>query len=565
MAPPSPPDRKDEFQPPLISLSIAGLMGGATYWLTEDGARYSELLPLAAVYTGWHTLKYTVKAVADHHKLASHRKKIKKFHARAQEHGGSGIATAADIERSEYLSWEQGVYIGQIKTAKGDLRHLFAAGNYHISVIAPAGQQKTMAIVVPSLLRWRWEQGHLLVNDPSGEILALCRDYLESIGFRVVICTAFPEELNRLTRPKKRIEDARLDIFSALRDRELLPSMIREVLTQAMTWLCREKAGASEESLFFLRAGRLLGVFLAMHDLVEGRHPNLVTMRQTLMRGVEGLKQLFYDAADQRDAFDGVYAETALSLSSMIETAGPQFAGGFGVCEQALEKYDHFSSLGRHVSGATHDPADFSDPSQRVAYFVSCPPAKMKAFSDTTAMTLSYLLDTIASHNSPVATTAFIDEAGSLALPGLADSMNFYRKMANLRLVLIWQDLFGQAEEKYGKAVVRQLMSGSLMKLLLGVVEPQTLQMASALTGKRATLDSTINDNHGNPSNLAPVGQSFTHKTRATMEADEIRQMQTDQLLAIVGNVKPIVVQKTPYWRQPELADRAGPSPYHKG
>ena len=97
-------------------------------------------------------------------------------------------------------------------------------------------------------------------------------------------------------------------------------------------------------------------------------------------------------------------------------------------------------------------------------------------------MTLTHLFDMVAADPQLGQCTAIIDECGALNMPKLADSLNFYRK-AGLRCVMIWQDLAGQAEKNYGKAVVRQIMGASQIKVAMGLQEPETLELFSKLCG----------------------------------------------------------------------------------
>jgi type IV secretion system protein VirD4 len=47
--------------------------------------------------------------------------------------------------------------------------------------------------------------------------------------------------------------------------------------------------------------------------------------------------------------------------------------------------------------------------------------------------------------------------------------------------------------------------------------------------------------------------------------ADEIRRMDRGLQVALIGNLRPAILQKTPYWKQGALRGRYHPNPYYGG
>jgi type IV secretory pathway TraG/TraD family ATPase VirD4 len=568
MAKPPPPQNSSQpYRPPALSAALCiGWLYGA-YWLQTVGLRGMEWGPLASLLAFLLSIKSGVQGIGDLARLKAHRKTLRRFAAGAEAHGRARFAGAADVAKSEYLSSEEGVYVGRLRTARGKLIDVYAALMYHISVIAPPGQNKTMAIVVPTLLSWASKAierggslGNLIINDPSGEIYSIVRGWLEKLGYKLVVITPWAREVSELIG--QQVIDAGLNIFSSITP-EMDPTTVRDQLYVILDWVVPGKPEMDEQSRHFQKAAVQLGTFLCMKDMVEGRQPSVPGMRRQQMVGMHELQDVFADA-EESDAFGGVYAELARSMSGMLRTAGPQFAGGYGVLELQIDCFDHFSSLGRHTSGATHDPRDLKDPNQKIAYFVIYPPARMETFAPQLATTLTYLFDTVASVNGKGTVTAIIDEAGAICMPKLAKSMNLYRKM-RLRVVLIWQDLAGQAEKAYGRATVRELMAASFMKVFIGVQEPQTLAMASKLCGTREVADVSLNDRDGVAGSTPGLSQQISHRSVPLLRDEDVRMLGSDELLVIVGNVPPLRLEKVPYWENPEWIRRAGPSPYYQG
>lgn len=552
---------RDDFTLPIVNLLLAGLYGGATVWLVNRGFVYSEWLPFAGLWTGFHTAKQVLSAVVNSHYLAEHGRKVGGFRKRMEKLSTSAIAIFQDLVASKNVTFVGGIFLGLVEDNKKRLVRLFAAGRYHVSVIAPPGMNKTMAIVVPTILQWTRRMGHLLINDPSGEILSICAPHLRSLGFTIVVICPFMHEINRLIAAKDPWSDARLDILSTLNEAGVKTEQIRTLLIEAAQWMVPDQPNASKDD-FFLEEARELAVWLAMRDLVNGDHPGLVTMRGTLMQGTVRLKQLLYEASEEVSWFDGAYAETAATMYGIAEEAGPQFAGAIGTLKQVLSKFDDYSEFGQHVATPSYRLSDLADRSKRFAFVVCYPPDKMAKFSKQLSMTLNHLMDRIASVNSKIPTTVILDEVGALRFP-LAEKLNLYRKLGSLRCLMIWQDLKGQALKNFGAAETNQIMAASHMKVFIGVTEPETLKLAETLCGSRMAAHSSLNNSQGDKSNLPAVGSGESMQKVPVMSDDEIRQMPEDKLLVVVGNDKPIVVTKTPYWDLPDLAAKAGPSPYY--
>ena len=549
---------KDRFRPPLVSLLYSGFWSGTTYELYLYGQQGYEWGTLACFFTGSLALGQAVKGLNDRFKLSTLRRKQARFKAGAKEHGQGRFAVQKDIEDSDIFSDHQGIFLGTLPIGKRSSIDVFFDGPQSISVIAPPGEGKTMGIVVPTCLANPGQ--NLIINDPSGEAYALCKEALEKKGFNVLAMTAFPDEISN--RIGQRVTDIGLDVFSSF-DPSMDPTTVRLRLLAIMAWIMPGEADMDEKSKYFFKYARMIGGFLALKEIVEGRKPTLPAIRKHLMEGLAYIRDLF-EEAEGSTAFGGVYEELAKSLGGLLVTAPQQFAGGYGIAEQALDIYDHFSSVGRHTSGSSFDPCVLKDPNQKTALFLISTLEMMETMAPTTAMTLTYLFDTIAADSQTGRCTAIIDECGGLTMPRLASSLLFYRR-ANLRCLMIWQDLAGQAEKTYGKAALRQIMSASKLKIAMGLQEPETLEMFSKLCGTQAVADMSLTDRSAATDLLPELSHSLNHRSLPLMRPEDIRMMDSDKMLVIGGNLPPIELDKLPYWKRPCWKKLAGRSPYYQG
>ncbi|QDU80738.1 Type IV secretory system Conjugative DNA transfer [Polystyrenella longa] len=549
---------QDKYRPPFISLLFSGFWSLISYQLYLWGQQGEEWSTFGCLLTGFMAIGQVIKSMNDRFKRSALRLKQQRFKTGAKAHGQGRFANAQDITDSELFSDRQGIFLGTLRTGKNSSIDVFFDGPQSLSLIAPPGEGKTMSLVVPTCLA-NPEQ-NLIINDPSGEIYALCKAALEQQNYHVVVMTPFPEEVSQ--RLGEEVIDVGLDLFSGF-DADMNLTSIRPRLLAIMTWVMPGRPDMDEKSEYFFKYARMLGGFLALKELAEGRKPTLPAIRRHLMEGLAYIRELF-EQAEGSTAFGGVYEELAKSLGGLLVAAPQQFAGGYGIAEQALDVFDHFSSLGKHTAESKFDPRVLKDPHQKTALFLISTLEMMETVAPVTAMTLTYLFGTLAADKQAGRCTAIIDECGSLVMPRLATSLLFYRK-ANLRCLLIWQDLAGQAEKNYGKVGLRQIMSASKLKIAMGLQEPETLEMFSKLCGTQAVVDPSLSDRAAKAEPLPELTVSLNHRSLPLLRADEIRMMSGEEMLIVGGNLPPLQLQKVPYWKRPHLKERAGHSPYYHG
>ena len=562
---PYPRPQLQTFRPPLVSLLFAIAFAYATYFLYAAWSQHGwEWGTTVCLITGVMTAGMVVRAMFDYGKVTTYRRKQKQFEEGKMKHGTSRFATEKDIDESEFLSDREGIFMGAFPTKRRSLRDVLYDGPGSISAIAMPGQLKTMALVVPAIMaicdaiRSGLLGQNLIVNDPSGEVLSICRPALEAVGYDVAVMTPFPKQVSELIGQE--VKDVGLDVFSSLHP-EMSPASVRSELQKSFKQAMPGKADTTEKDEFFYRSGRMLGHFLAMRKLVQGEKPTLPGIRRDLMEGPAFIRDLF-EEAEGSDAFGGVYKELSKSLAGVLTAAPQQFAGGYGVIEQHLDPHDHFSDMGRHTSGSDFDPRVLKDPNKKTALFLISTLDQMETIAPTTAMSLTYLLDTLAADNQAGACTAILDECGILRMP-LASKLNYYRK-ANLRCLMIWQDQ-AQAEQQHGRSGMKQIFGASQIKIAMGISEASMLDTFSKLCGTTPVSNTSLNDRAGMMDAMPDMSQSMNHSSVPLMRSDAIRTMPSSDMLVVGGNLFPMILKKVPYWTRPDWLNVAGPSPYHRG
>lgn len=144
-----------------------------------------------------------------------------------------------------------------------------------------------------------------------------------------------------------------------------------------------------------------------------------------------------------------------------------------------------------------------------------------------------------------------IDEAA--ALGKILRFPNWLATMRKYGAVIwsIWQSA-GQVIHLYDKNW-QTIISNCGMVQFLGIGDPQTAKYAEELLGK-CTIETISTNSKGE--------KNFSQGQRSLLMADELRRLSLTLQIVFIGNLPPILLAKTPYWRRPELAGLYYDNPY---
>ena len=147
-----------------------------------------------------------------------------------------------------------------------------------------------------------------------------------------------------------------------------------------------------------------------------------------------------------------------------------------------------------------------------------------------------------------------IDEAATLGRV-----LRFPNWLATLRkyhvvIWSIWQNI-GQLVDLYGKGW-QTLISNCGLLQILGVGDAETAEHTEKLLGKCTV--QTVTTNWRGERSVSEAGRSL-------LMPDELTRLKENQQIAFIGNLPPMKLRKTPYWKRPGLAGRFHPNPYRDG
>lgn len=148
-----------------------------------------------------------------------------------------------------------------------------------------------------------------------------------------------------------------------------------------------------------------------------------------------------------------------------------------------------------------------------------------------------------------------IDEAADLGrLAHLPDWLATLRKYG----VVLWPIFqnIGQLVDLYGRGWQTLVANCGLLQILGIGNDLETAEHIEKLLG-RCTVETVST----NPKGERSLGES----ARPLFTGDELRRLDKDWQIALIGNLPAIPLRKTPYWKRPELAGRFHPNPYFTG
>jgi len=550
---------KQKFRPPSLSMGLAAVAGWTSHYLYQLSLSGHELAGPAALVAGATAAMQTVRAANDYATLRRYKRVRKKFRKGAKNHGESRFAKLKELRKAKLVDGgNRGIFLARYK-GKEIWFDEETSGNLY----APSGGGKTSTVFIPTLLaaaarsrKDRLTATSFLLNDPSGEMYTVCEEALRRAGYDVVVLSSWVDEISKTIG--KKVVDEGLTIYSSF-DSQADPSVIRDESKFRAFQLIPDNPQTEEKTRFFQRGGRSLIEYASLDEYANGREPNEVTIHEHLMASPEELHESFVNAMAST-AFGGYHASLASSLAGIATGSPEQFAGYLGVAHQALEAYDRFSVVGKHVTGSGFDVGRFKNPERPLAGFLMYPGRRRVTHQRMLNCELSYLLEMICADPRRRRVTALIDEAAGCGyIPSLLRFLNEGRKH-QLRIFSVWHDL-SQAESIYGKAGMKQIIAAGQFLWASGVREPEMCEMLSKLAGTAGIEDLSLNNRSQSDQQMNDLTHGLSN-LGVPLIRDIRTGLQPDEALIFYRNLHAIKAKKVPYYTHPRWSRLADKNPY---
>lgn len=539
-----------DFRP----LPLTGLYALFWGWLALTAFNSSHSwASVGALGSGAMTVTQVIRFCNDVEKLRQYRKRVEGFRASAKDYGQSAYATKKQITESGLIS-PHGVFLGSTLVGKRKTADLRYSAEGSGAIISPPSGGKTTACLCPTLLS---DPGNFIVNDPTLQLFCVTHQHRrDKLNNEIVLVCPWEKEASEIAGFDVKDSGIR---FMSMVDFKNKPAMVREDVKALFELLLPDRFKTDAKTRYFERDGRALLEFLTLDTLNSGVEPTLPMIRNRLLSGHESLQGAFVEAMDS-EAFAGELALLANGLHGMMVGSGPQFQGGFGTAAQCIELYDNYSPVARHVTRPGFDPASFNG-DRNVTVYVCYPGERIKTHHRMAAATFSFLFQQICKRPGGQRVTALIEEAAELGSWPFIRYMNIGRKF-NLRVITVWQDLFGQLQEIVGPNGLRQFIPACDLMWITSARGYENCDLISKMIGMKAVENLSLNDRIQGAHTMPELSFGRSHSSVPHLRAEDVQRLPQDKVLVLQGNNYPILATKVPYFTRPEFAKAAGHDPY---
>lgn len=442
---------------------------------------------------------------------------------------------------------------------------LYDARDGHVLVVGPAGSRKTTNFVVPTALSW---PSSLVVLDPKGEVAYITARRRREMGQRVVIFDHMRSDTDYANA---------LDWLSPAN----ITFQTDVASVAAMLYEAKNESG-SEAGEFFKATGRMLiewTIFTQFRPDATTT-PTLRGVRKLIAAPANELRTALKSAiTDARKARAEMTREELDSPVGRLWAALEDRAGSIAendtrtftnilVSANAETKWLADPMLADIVSGGPeHRDVDASRmvtsdlilEGNLTVYCCVSPQVLVANPSFARLLVTTFMQRIVGKQYRQKDTVLFLlDEAPRLGPAevllkiGLDVSRGY-----GARLAYVCQSL-GQIEQVFGQAGLRNWLSSTPLKLILGCGDDRTAELISKMCGETTVIAD------GSSSGPGTYGSSTSLVKRPLITVGEALKLPPEQALVLPAGQYPIIVDKPFYKTRPEFAGQFDDNPYEK-
>jgi type IV secretory pathway TraG/TraD family ATPase VirD4 len=432
-----------------------------------------------------------------------------------------GAAFLKENEYSDFLSKKgKGLLLNGV-----DLRLSEQESFQNVLLAARVGAGKTSKYIIPNVLDKADKNCSVVVNDPKGEVFEKTSGFMKAKGFNVVVFN--PKEISKshFFNPFTETQD----------DTEL------EQIAETIIW----SGNPSEKDAFWNNgATRILSVLIKILSVGDERFFNLPNVYKLLQNfGEDGsnldkwiIKNGWNDKYPGDDylqlEWQGALTGNAEAIQSFV-----------GICMNALRSFTN-----RDMRAFFHK-SDYSLENLRknktIVYFIT-PPENQQYYSFAISLFFRSVFNQCMrkEHLSRKSLPVYIlfDEFGNSYVSDFVSVANTIRGYG-VSLSIILQSI-SQLEDKYGLAKSKSSLGAFNTSLCLDSSDPYTADYFSKLGGK---VRETQMKNTYSESNI--FDNETTMNEYNLLNSNDVRTMQSNEVLIISKNRNPVKIKITPYFQ----------------
>ncbi|GAB5440128.1 MAG: hypothetical protein Fues2KO_04770 [Fuerstiella sp.] len=412
----------------------------------------------------------------------------------------------------------------------------------HVGIYGASGSMKTTAFAIQQLLQC---EDSTVVLDPKGELGSLTAQARKSMGHRVVLLDPFeitrslnlpPDRFNPLLlsreNPARVVDDARrlanaMVVRTGKENDEFWPNASVTVLTSILAFLMSD-ARPEEANLSRMR------------DILS--NPELIEQMLCHMEQSDACHGLLSRMAGQVRQLEGKTRSSVLSVAS----SHTDFLDSIPLAVTLLE--------------STFDPHELI--TGRMTIYVCLPVQRLSELMGIQRVIISSLINLVfeAGEDRDRRIRFLLDESASLGPMDSLYAMIMFGRSYGLRSSLLFQSM-SQIERCFPESQKDDFL-GTTASVICGATDLATAKMASEWMGNYTELShseqSGLNSGDGKSQGLTDYSQSVNHGisqsstaneiSRALMRPEEVLQMPPQLGIVLLPNVRPILIQKVPYF-----------------
>lgn len=405
--------------------------------------------------------------------------------------------------------------------------------NRHKAVIGGSGSGKSAACVRGDMLQMVKRGDSMVITDPSGELYESMSSYLKENGYNVKIFNLVDMEHSDSWNCLAEIENS-----------DINAQIFADTIIQNTDG---EKGGGDFWSKCAMNLLKAVCLYVAKSPVIP---TNLGEAYKLLAgRSAAELDQLF-DAMPMNE--DTQAAKLAYNI---YKKASDNVKGGVLIdLGSRLQVFQ--GSLVRKIT--SYDEIKLEDLGNKKSAFFIVTSDQHSAFDFLAVLFYAMLfikLVKVARDNGgklPVSVNFLLDEFSNIgAIPDFKKKISTVRKY-NVNITVIVQNI-AQIQNRYPHGQWEEILGNCSTTVFLGCTDNTTAKYISECTGTATVVVESRSSGNGGGV-LAPhdVKESYGLGKRAVMNADEVKQMPSDEQIVFVQGEKPKKMKKIFYFERPE-------------
>jgi type IV secretion system protein VirD4 len=419
-------------------------------------------------------------------------------------------------------------------------------------VIAGSGSGKTAAFTVPACLSYR---GSMIVNDPSGAVSEMTRDFRESLGHTVVVIDGRTPTVafNALHH---------IDITS-----RTAPLLIKNIVHDASKPL---KADAGDKDRFFKPKALQFGAAVLADLLYD---PSLPAKQKTLR---EWRRRLVIPQREAKDVLARIYAKSSSDYArevagELMETHPESLSGVLGQ-QTADTEWLSIPTFADLLSEDSFDPSELCR--GKCTVYTQFDTNDLQSDPSVARVAIGTLMRAVMAAKGRVTTPVpvIIDEMYQLKYMAILEIVRDEGRKYNMPLFPMWQseqqieEVWGRSGSKSGK---KAWFASASWRMYLRVDDLETAKELSELSGSYTGLAPSQGDSTSRPwSALSPSSATRGRTSNlaltkvALADPSQIRTgFRGDEAMLIIKGQHPARLGVPYYYRRPEMLALVNPDP----